>query len=298
MLRVSIVCVIAMLLSSNAALGQSAEDGSADESPTTEPSSAGVTPPQAGVTPPQQDESWQQVVLAALIGGGVRSRRIHLDVGDGMGGMEPRDFDTGAYFDFVWQLFIRPLGRRSPRPAMRAMVLQLDGGAGISLTVEPVGTGISLQTNTWRMVGQFGYLYPIERWQLGGLIGVGGDIFNIDLNSVLPSSRIIYVRLGPAASVDLIGDFLMIRADFGLRFPFYLGAIENTFGHDTRAFGLDSTLTFQGRIEAGFSYGLRFVWEYYALRFAGSADNVPAMAEGGRGNDHAISLQLLVGWSL
>jgi hypothetical protein len=114
----------------------------------------------------------------------------------------------------------------------------------------------------------------------------------------LPSSRIIYVRLGPAGAVDLVGEFLTLRADFGLRFPFYLGGLRNTFGYDSRAFGLDSTLTFQGRIKAGFTYSLRFMWEYYTLRFAGSADNVPAMAESGRGTDHALSLQLLVGWSL
>jgi len=245
-----------------------------------------------------EEETWQQVVLVALLGGGVRSRRIHLDVGDGMGGTEPRDFDTGAYFDFGWHLLIRPMGHRSQRPAIRAMVLQLDGGAGVALTVEPVGTGISLQTNTWRMVGQFGYLYPIDRWQVGGLVGIGGDVFNIDLNSVLPSSRIVYARLGPAATVDVVDDFLMIRADFGLRFPFYLGAIDNTFGSDSRAFGLDSALTFQGRVEAGFTYALRFVWEYFTYRFAGEVDDVPAMAEGGRGTDHAVNLQLLLGWSL
>lgn len=181
---------------------------------------------------------------------------------------------------------------------MRAMVLQLDGGAGINLEVEPVDTGIFLDTNTWRMIGQFGYLYPKGRWQLGGMTGIGGDVFNIDLNSLIPSSRIVYVRLGPSAIAELLGDFLFIRADFGLRFPFHLGAIDNTFGHDTRAFGLDSTLTFQGRVKAGFTYAFRFVWEYFRYRFAGPVDDVPAMAEGGNGRDHAIDFQLLVGWSL
>lgn len=291
MARISIVCVIATLLTASQVLGQSEETTAGDESRSPEASPAVRAEP-------VQEESWEQVVMVALIGAGARFRRIHLDVGDGRGGLEPRDFDTGAYFDFGWHLFIRPMGHRSPRAAMRAMVLQLDGGAGVNLNVESVDSGISLETNTWRMLGQFGYLYPIRQWQVGGLVGVGGDVFNIDLNSVLPSSRIVYVRLGPAGIVDLVGDFLMIRADFGLRFPFHLGEIENAFGRDTRAFGLDSALTFQGRIEAGFTYALRFVWEYYTFRFAGAVDDVPAMAEGGRGHDHAINLQLLLGWSL
>ena len=286
--RITIVSVIAMVLLPISAFGQ---DGGED-------GERAATPSPKVYAAPKEDESWKQDVLVALIGAGVRFRQIHLDVGDGMGGTENRDFDTGPYFDFGWQLFIRPLGQRSPRAAMRAMVLQVDGGAGISLTVEPVGTGISLNTNTWRMVGQLGYLYPIDRWQVGGLVGVGGDVFNIDLNSVIPSSRIVYVRLGPAGSVDVVNDYLTIRADFGLRFPFHLGELANTFGADSRAFGLDSTVTFQGRIKAGFTYAFRFIWEYFTYRFAGPTDNVPAMGDGGDGNDHAIDFQLLVGWSL
>jgi hypothetical protein len=159
------------------------------------------------------------------------------------------------------------MGRRSPRSAIRAIVLQIDGGAGVNLTVEPVDTGISLLTNSWRMVGQVGYLYPIDRWQVGGLVGVGADVLNIDLNSVMPSASIVYVRLGPAASIDVVEDYLTIRADFGLRIPFHLGGLESAFGLDSHAFGLDSTVTFQGRIEAGFTYALRFVWEYFDYRF-------------------------------
>ena len=264
--RITIVSVIAMVLLPISAFGQ---DGGED-------GERAATPSPKVYAAPKEDESWKQDVLVALIGAG----------------------DTGPYFDFGWQLFIRPLGQRSPRAAMRAMVLQVDGGAGISLTVEPVGTGISLNTNTWRMVGQLGYLYPIDRWQVGGLVGVGGDVFNIDLNSVIPSSRIVYVRLGPAGSVDVVNDYLTIRADFGLRFPFHLGELANTFGADSRAFGLDSTVTFQGRIKAGFTYAFRFIWEYFTYRFAGPTDNVPAMGDGGDGNDHAIDFQLLVGWSL
>ncbi len=247
---------------------------------------------------PKQDESWKQDVLVALIGAGVRTRWIRYEVGDGTGGLEPRSLDTRAYFDFAWHLLIRPLGHRSPRPAMRAMILQLDGGAGIGLTVEPADSGITLNTNTWRMVGHFGYLYPKDRAQFGGLVGIGGDVLNIDLNSVLSSSRIVYVRFGPAASFDAVGKLLTIRGDFGLRFPFHLGQLANAFGQDTRTLGVDSTLTLQGRLDAGFTYAARLSWEYYRFWFAGPVDNVPAMGGGGDGHDHALTFQLLVGWSL
>jgi hypothetical protein len=282
-----IVCVIAVFLTASTALAQSEER----ESSTSGATASGT----AAFALPTEDESWAEDVLVALIGGGVRSRRIHLEVG---AGADNRSFDTGAYFDFGWHLLIRPMGRRSPRSAIRAIVLQIDGGAGVNLTVEPVDTGISLLTNSWRMVGQVGYLYPIDRWQVGGLVGVGADVLNIDLNSVMPSASIVYVRLGPAASIDVVEDYLTIRADFGLRIPFHLGGLESAFGLDSHAFGLDSTVTFQGRIEAGFTYALRFVWEYFDYRFAGPTDAVPAMGDGERGHDHAIDLQLLFGWSL
>jgi hypothetical protein len=245
-----------------------------------------------------QDEAPKLPVLVMLIGGGARFRNIHLDVGDNAGGTEQRTFDTGAYFDFGWHLLIRPAAHRSPRATIQAIVVQVDGGSGIGPKVEPAGTGISLQTNTWRLLGQFGYLYPIDRLQVGGLVGVGGDVLSIDLNSVLPSSKIVYVRLGPAVAYDIVPSFFGFRADFGLRVPFFLGGLEGAYGNDSSGVGLDAAATFDGRLEAGFTYAFRFIWEYYKLRFSGSNTNVPAMGNGAKGADHAITLQVLFGWSL
>lgn len=246
----------------------------------------------------EPDEPGRLDVLVMLIAPGVRFRNIHLDVGDGAGGTQNRSFDTSAYFDFGWHLFVRPWGRRSPRPTLQAIVFQLDGGSAIGLTAEPAGSGITLQTNAWRMLGQFGYIYPFDRVHVGGLVGVGGDIFDIDPNLVLPSSRILYVRFGPAVVAPIVDHFLRFRADFGLRFPFALGGLEDAFGADSKALGLDGTLAFEGHMEAGFSYGLSFLWEYYRYRFAGPTMMVPAMGDGGEGSDHALTLQVLVGWSL
>lgn len=243
-----------------------------------------------------QEERPELPVLVLEIGAGVRFRNIHLEVGDGAGGSETRSFETGAYFDFAWHFLLRPMARHPSRPSVQAILLQLDGGSGIALRAEV--SGIELQTNTWRMLGQFGYLYPLGRLQLGGLVGVGGHVFGIDLNSVLPSSRIIYARLGPALCYSIVPRLLGIRADFGLRFPFYFGALEDAFGDRTSGIGLDAALTVHGWLSVGFSYAVRFVWEYYRLRFSGSSMNVPAMGDGGDGNDHALTIQFLFGWSL
>ena len=245
-----------------------------------------------------QDEEWRLPVVVMLIGAGARFRSIRLDVGDGNGGTEDRNFDTGAYFDLGWHFMARPWAHRSPKPAMQAMILQIDGGSGIGLTVEPGETGISLQTNTWRLLGQLGYLHPLRRVQVGGLVGVGADVLRIDLNSVLPSSSIVYVRLGPAVACRIVSHFLSVRFDFGLRFPWTLGNLADSFGADSSAFGLDAALMLGGRLDAGFSYAFRFGWEYYRVRFSGATHNVPSMGDGGDGTDHGLTFQLLVGWSL
>lgn len=245
-----------------------------------------------------QEDGFKLPVLVLLIGGGARFRNIHFDVGDSAGGTEPRSIDTGAYFDFGWHLLIRPGARRSPRPTIQAIVAQLDGGSGIGLRVEPAGTGISLQTNTWGLLGQLGYLYPIDRLQVGGLVGVGGDVLSIDLNSVLPSSRIIYVRVGPTVIYDIVPSFFAFRADFGVRAPFSYGDLNGAFGNEGSGVGLDGTVMLGGRIKAGFTYAFRFIWEYYKLRFSGSTTNVPAMGNGAKGDDNALTFQLLLGWSL
>jgi len=246
--------------------------------------------------PGVREEAPTLPVLVLQIGAGARFRNINFELGDGAGGTETRSFETGAYFDFAWHLVLRPMARRVSKPSVQAVVLQVDGGSGIGLEAEIAG--IELQTNTWRMLGQVGYLYPMNRLELGGLVGVGGDVFDIDLNFVLPSSRIIYARFGPALSYQIIPRFLRFRADFGLRFPFYLGRLEDAFGNQSSGIGLDAALSFQGWLDVGFSYAVRFVWEYYRLRFSGSNMSVPAMGDGGDGNDHALTIQLLFGWSL
>jgi hypothetical protein len=245
-----------------------------------------------------QDGAPKLPVLVVLLGGGARFRSIGLDVGDGEGGTEERTFDTGAYFVLGGHLLVRPMARRATRPSIQAIVFQIDGGAGVGLNVQPEGTGISLHTNIWELLGQFGYLYPIGRLQVGGLLGVGGDVLRIDLNSVLPSSTIVYVRVGPAVAYDIVPSFLCFRADFGLRVPFVLSQLEDAFGNDSSGIGLDGAVTLGGKLNSGFTYAFRFVWTYYRLHFSGPSMNVPAMGDGGGGKDNAISVQLLLGWSL
>lgn len=240
----------------------------------------------------------QLPVFEIFVGVGPRFRDINFNVGDGSGGTEPRKFTSGAYADVGGYFLVRPLGR-SNNAAPEGIVIQGDGSVGFGLKAEPQGTGSTTRIRTWRALGQVGYLYPIKGLQVGGLVGVGADAFDIDLNFVLPSIRYVYFRVGAALAYTIIKDFLGFRVDGGFRKPFSLGDIDGAFGNNSSAIGWDATAMVGGKLDIGFSYGFRFIYESYKLDFAGANTSVPSMGgPGGSGTDRAMTFQFLVGWSL
>ncbi|MEM7436862.1 MAG: hypothetical protein AAF436_17040 [Myxococcota bacterium] len=242
-------------------------------------------------------------VFEIAVGGGARFRNIDFNVGNNTGGTEERTFDSGAYADVGGYFVVRPLAR-SENPALQAIIIQGDGGVGFGLEAAPRGTATAANIQTWRALGQVGYLFPIKRLQVGGLVGVGVDTFDIDLNFILPSIQYVYFRVGGALAYTIIEDLLGFRVDGGFRKPFSLGDLEGAFGSNSSAIGWDATATIGGRLDIGFSYGFRFIFETYKLDFAGATQNVPA--RGGlcpeelscTGTDRALTFQFLVGWSI
>lgn len=245
------------------------------------------------------DAATRLPVFEILVGGGPRFRDIDFNVGDGAGGADPRTFSSGAYADVGGYFLVRPLGRFD-NPALQAIVIQGDGGVGLGLKTERQGSGITNSITTWRALGQVGYLYPIKKLQVGGLIGAGVDTFDIEANSVLPSIQYIYFRVGAALSYPIFKDFLGFRVDGGFRKPFSLGDIDPAFGSNSSAIGWDATATVGGKLDIGFTYGFRFIFEYYKLDFSGATDPTqPSFSSGpGSGTDKAMTVQFLVGWTL
>ena len=237
-------------------------------------------------------------VLELLVGAGPRLRDIDFDVGDGSGGTQSRQFTSGAYADLAGFMVARPLARLPKTPAW-GLVFQGEGGVGLGLRAEPGGTGSITGIRTWRALGQVGYLYPFRGFQAGGLVGVGADALDIDVNRVLPSIQYNYFRAGLAAAYTVVVEYLTIRVDGGLRKPFSLGDVEEAFGDQSSAIGWDAGALVSGHLDVGFAYGFRFTVESYTLDFAGTRENVPsAGGPGGRGIDRTLSFQFLVGWSL
>ncbi len=255
---------------------------------------------ESGKKKKKADQGTKLPVFEIFVGGGPRLRNIDFNVGDGSGGTENRTFDSGAYADVGGYFLVRPLGR-SDSPALQGIVIQGDGGVGFGLNAQPQGTGITNSVSTWRALGQVGYLYPLRKGlQVGGLVGAGVDTFDIDVNSVLPSIQYIYVRVGAALSYMIFKEFVGFRVDGGFRKPFSLGDVEDAFGNNSSAIGFDATAMVGGKLDIGFTYGFRFIWEYYKTDFSGATDpQQPSFSGGpGSGTDSAMTYQFLVGWSL
>lgn len=247
----------------------------------------------------RREGSHRMPVFEILVGGGVRLLDIDFDVGTADGGTSNRRFDSGAFTDLSGYVLVRPLGRFD-NPALQAIVIQLDAGLGVGLDAE-INQSATSDINTWRVLGQVGYLYPVlKRLQVGGLVGVGVDSFGIDPNSTLPSRQYVYLRVGGAIGYTILEDFLTVRADGGFRWPFSLGDIEPAFGSDSTAIGFDAMATVGGRLDIGFTYAFRFLFEQYNLDFSGTtSSSQPSQSAGsGSGTDRAMTFQVLVGWTL
>jgi hypothetical protein len=248
----------------------------------------------------ETDGATKLPVFEIFVGGGPRLRNLDFNVGAMSGGTENRKFTSGAYADVGGYFLVRPLGR-SESKALQGIVIQGDGGIGFGLKAQPEGTGITNDVKTWRALGQAGYLYPVLKGlQVGGLVGAGVDDFTIEGNSVLPSIRYVYVRVGAALSYMIYQELLGFRVDGGFRKPFSLGDLEDAFGSNSSAIGFDATAMIGGKLDIGFTYGFRFIWEGYKLDLRGATDpQQPAFSSGpGSGTDRAMTFQFLVGWAL
>ena len=205
-----------------------------------------------------------------------------------------REYESGIFSELLFHARFFP-GAKSEKKGMRGLYAQLDGAFGLGLSSVPQGTGTKLDTTTYRIAGHFGYLHPFEHAKLGVIAGVGLDEFKIDDNLVLPSARYIYGRIGLVGQYGFIDQKLYGRIDGGFRYPFTLGDMD-IFGSSSKGIGFDAALSLGGRIDAGFTWMLRFGWERYALNFSGPVSTTAA-GTGKDGTDDNLLFQALAGWS-
>jgi len=248
---------------------------------------------------PRTSTAPRSPIINVLGGVGGRVRNIKINVDDGAGGTATREYQSGLYLDIVFRLELRPLARSSKK-GLRGLALEADADFGIGLETETQGSTAKLDTKTWRILGQLGYFYGLGKSEVGGLLGIGFDDFDIEDNGTLPSIRYLFLRVGPAFRYLFIERTLYLRVDGGFRLPFSYGELADTFG-DAKGFGFDAGLMVGGELDVGFSYALRISFDYFKPQFSafpdGMVPGLPAAAQGVDGTDLAINFHAMVGWA-
>jgi hypothetical protein len=248
---------------------------------------------------PRTSTAPRSPIINVLGGAGGRVRNIKINVDDGAGGTATREYQSGLYLDIVFRLELRPLAR-SRKKGLRGLALEVDADFGIGLETETQGSTAKLDTKTWRILGQLGYFYGLGKSEVGGLLGIGFDDFDIEDNGTLPSIRYLFLRVGPAFRYLFIERTLYLRVDGGFRLPFSYGELADTFG-DAKGFGFDAGLMVGGELDVGFSYALRVSFDYFKPQFSafpdGMVPGLPAAAQGVDGTDFAINFHAMVGWA-
>jgi hypothetical protein len=239
-------------------------------------------------------------ILNIMAGAGGRTRQIDINVEDAAGEPGTRTYESGIFLDIVFRLELRPWARGKTK-GLRGLALEADGDFGVGLETEVPGSAAKLDTKSWRVLGQVGYLPRLGKHEIGGLVGIGFDALELEVNGSLPSIEYLFLRVGPAYAYFFVERALFLRVDAGFRYAFSYGALEDTFGEAT-GFGFDAGVSLGGELDVGFSYRVRVSSEFFKPQFGelaagGLPPGLPAAAQGTDGTDVAINFNVMVGWS-
>lgn len=234
-------------------------------------------------------------VLALTAGLTVRSRDTFVSL---TGGGERR-YSVPAYVELGFGLEVRPFAGEGHLG--RGIYLNGDfaNSVGLASQVEdptmptPVGG-----TNFLRFGIHAGWLAPIGAVvELGVGFGGGYDGYMIDMNPILPSVEVGYLRPAARARIRLAQESLVLEIDLAYRAILGVGALASSFGVEIDAHGVDFGLGLTGNLfrvaELGFTWSARFSYVGYFVSFAGAATD----EAGTSGSEQAIRFAFMVGWS-
>lgn len=241
-------------------------------------------------------------LLAAYVGLDIRKRKANLTLP-----VPPnRQYRAGFYPELTLTVQSFPL-RGLDNEALRGIYAQLDFAVSLGLSSQELDAsgnpGPELDTTAWRLGIHVGYLYSLmgDLVRVGGMLGFGTDVFNIDENGTITSSAYPYMRIGAAIDAKIYEDYLRARLDFGLRIVFNSGDLVPAFGDDSSQLGWDLGVALTGALEMGVTYGVRFGYSKYSVSFSGlgaPTTEVPAGATSEDMTDVGISLGLMAGYML
>ncbi|MCA9581576.1 MAG: hypothetical protein KC416_07255 [Myxococcales bacterium] len=229
-------------------------------------------------------------VLIAFFGVGTRNRSAELELQSGL----LRTYTAGFFPELSLRFEARPYGQTDD--AIRG--LWFLGEIATSVGVESQDDfNRSFDTSTFRFNVDAGYLFSLDRLDLGAAIGVGYDVFSVDENLVLVGTQYSYLRIGLETAFRIVPQYLYAKANGGFRLALGVGDVVDVHAERASSFGYDFGAALGGAFaDLGIAYAVRFQYIGYQTDFAGTA---PIVADTGKGmTDGAMILTLNVGYQI
>jgi len=208
-------------------------------------------------------------IVDMQVGIGVRSRDADVAMASGA----RRRYRSGLFPQVVGFVETRPF-RSSGRWAS-GLVGRLAGGAGIGLTTLDEDENV-LSTTVFEVGIDVGYLIPLDFAEIGLLVGIGIDAFQLPEDSALfPSTDYLGARVALVGRVPLSGRAVMLDLEAAVRFVFDSGALSERFSASSSTLGFDVAGGIRGESEFGMTYGIHIGMRRYGTTFGG----VPAIPD-------------------
>lgn len=215
---------------------------------------------------------------------GPHHRRLGLDIGNTY---------TNTYWDLGARFDLRPFA--SSDDALRGLFARGEFVLGSTFSTSLAAGGGSVSTSFYSFSVDVGYLLAFaDVFELGLAFGYRHDAFELGQNTVL--SGVTYPTLRPAllARLALVGDYLALGFEGGLRLLLSREELGSRFGMTGSALGFDGALRLSGALDMGLSYGLEGAVSVIQHSFSGMGTQGSAAS----GEDFNVRGVLFVGYAL
>jgi len=205
--------------------------------------------------PPQTTEA-ALLRASVLIGAGVRTRRVEL--------LSPDGVDAGylvePYFEVTAQAELH---------LMEVVFARVRFGSSAGLVSDREDPALQPVDSlfTW-LRGDLGAAYWVDDVvALGAAFGVGWDRYELTFNELVPTIEYVHVRPAVMTGVRLVGRYLVVDAEAGVRVPFGVGDLEALHGVRHSVIGADGLIRLRGGSDLGFSWAAELGARRYWLTF-------------------------------
>jgi hypothetical protein len=259
-----------------------------EDTPPPPPDTQPIAAPEPEPEPEPPVIGWRNRQLLLLAG--IRLRTVGTFVTDDTG--NTHFFTADMYPEIELDLTFRPWF--AAESDMRGLMFGVRGAFSVGMAyLDPAGTPLGM--TSYRFQLDIGYAYTIaDLVEIVGIGGLGVDGVSLDQPLAFPSTTFTYLRFMLATRVRVVPDFLIAEGGIGARIGLDAGPLASAYGPSLYYGGLEVFIGVSGSVDPGFAWSVRAGYQLHALEVEGL---MGLYANGVGGNDEAIELRLLVGWT-